>query len=116
MKRYCKTDTHTHTTVCIIFLCNDTTQALSHFEAAEKGIIIVTHTLHSSVTPNRTHCMTCPVLVDPGFYMVNWLWMGKCHLDLGHTQEAKTWLQRVVKYETTLEEEVEVCIINIPYV
>lgn len=50
------------------------------------------------------------VAADPGFYMVNWLWIGKCHLALGHRQEAKPWLQRVVSYETSLEEELEVCI------
>ena len=40
--------------------------------------------------------------------MVNWLWLGKCHLALGHKQEAKPWLERVVGYSTTLEEEIEV--------
>ena len=40
--------------------------------------------------------------------MVNWLWLGKCHLALGHKQEAKPWLERVVDCSTTLEEEIEV--------
>ena len=40
--------------------------------------------------------------------MVNWLWIGKCHLAMGHKPEAKPWLQRVLDYEITLEEEIEV--------
>ena len=40
--------------------------------------------------------------------MVNWLWIGKCHLAMGHEPEAKPWLQKVLDYETTLEEEIEV--------
>jgi tetratricopeptide (TPR) repeat protein len=56
-------------------------EALSYFEAAEKA--------------------------DPGFYMVNWLWIGKCHLALGKREEAEPWLERTVSYETTLEEELE---------
>ncbi|CAI8014226.1 Regulator of microtubule dynamics protein 1, partial [Geodia barretti] len=56
-------------------------QALSYFEAAEKA--------------------------DPGFYMVNWLWIGKCHLALGKREEAEPWLEKTVSYETTLEEELE---------
>ena len=45
---------------------------------------------------------------DPGFYMVNWLWIGKCHFALGKREEAKPWLEKTVSYETTLEEELEV--------
>ena len=42
--------------------------------------------------------------------MVNWLWIGKCHLGLSHKQEAKLWLDKVVAYDTSLEEELEVCV------
>jgi tetratricopeptide (TPR) repeat protein len=56
-------------------------EALSHFEAAEK--------------------------VDPEFYMVNWLWIAKCHLAMGHNPVAKPWLQKVTDFETNLEEEIE---------
>ena len=40
--------------------------------------------------------------------MVNWLWIGKCHLALGKREEAEPWLEKTVSYETTLEEELEV--------
>lgn len=43
--------------------------------------------------------------------MVNWLWIGKCHLGLGSKQEAKQWLEKTVSYETNLEEELEVWIL-----
>ena len=52
-------------------------------------------------------CVYTPA-VDPGFYMVNWLWIAKCHLAMGHNPVAKPWLQKVINYETTLEEEIEV--------
>ena len=45
---------------------------------------------------------------DPGFYMVNWLWIGKCHLALGKKEEAQQWLKKTVSYNATLEEELEV--------
>ncbi|CAI8015560.1 Regulator of microtubule dynamics protein 1 [Geodia barretti] len=48
-------------------------EALSYFEAAEKA--------------------------DPGFYMVNWLWIGKCHLALGKREEAEPWLEKTAKKE-----------------
>ena len=46
--------------------------------------------------------------VDPGFYMVNWLWLAKCHLALGHKEKAQPWLEKVIQFETSLEEEIEV--------
>lgn len=49
----------------------------------------------------------CP-LANPGFYIVNWLWMGKCHWAMGHKEEAKPWLEKVISYDTHLEEELEV--------
>lgn len=54
-------------------------------------------------------------LATPGFYMVNWLWLGKCHLAMGHKEKAKPWLEKVVGYDTHLEEELEVLSICVPF-
>lgn len=56
-------------------------EALSHFEAAEK--------------------------VDPGFYCPNWLYLGKCYLQLGHREEARQWLGRIAGHHSELAEDRE---------
>ena len=40
--------------------------------------------------------------------MVNWLWLGKCHVALGNHKEATHWLKKAARFQTTLEEEIEV--------
>ena len=47
-------------------------------------------------------------LVDPGFYVPNWLFIGKCHMQLGHKEEAKEWLKKAADYPSELPEIVEV--------
>lgn len=33
--------------------------------------------------------------VKPGFYSANWLFLGKCYLQLGHVSEGKEWLKKL---------------------
>lgn len=59
-------------------------------------------------------CCVCVSLANPGFYMVNWLWLGKCYLAIGNKDKAKPWLEKVVGYDTQLEEELEVLSMCVP--
>ena len=65
--------------------------------------------IHTVLLSTEIHIHSATSTAVPGFYMVNWLWMGKCHLKLGHKEEARPWLERTAAFETTLEEELEVC-------
>ena len=38
--------------------------------------------------------------VNPGFYSSNWLYIGKCYLNLGKKEEAKEWLRKAVDYRS----------------
>ena len=69
---------------------------------------VLGESLSSSVRFNPPQLSVYIDPADPGFYMVNWLWIGKCHLALGKREEAEPWLERTVSYETILEEELEV--------
>ena len=46
--------------------------------------------------------------MDPGFYCPNWLYLGKCHLQLGHKEEARHWLGKAAEYRSELAEDREV--------
>ena len=49
-----------------------------------------------------------PLAVDPGFYCPNWLYLGKCHLQLGHREEARRWLEKAAEHRSDLAEDREV--------
>ena len=57
---------------------------------------------------NTTNSIYTSSLVDPGFYVPNWLFIGKCHMQLGHKEEAKEWLKKAADYPSELPEIVEV--------
>lgn len=46
--------------------------------------------------------------VDPGFYCPNWLYLGKCYLQLGRREEARQWLGRIAGHHSELAEDREV--------
>lgn len=48
------------------------------------------------------------ISADPGFYVPNWLFLGKCHMQLGHKEEAQRWLTKASEYPSELPEIVEV--------
>ena len=37
--------------------------------------------------------------VNPGFYCSNWLFIGKCYLNLGKKDEARVWLEKAAGYK-----------------
>ena len=41
-----------------------------------------------------------PLSVNPGFYSSNWLYIGKCYLNLGKKEEAKEWLRKAADYKS----------------
>lgn len=45
--------------------------------------------------------------VEPGFYSTNWLYIGKCYLQLGRVQEGGEWLKKVAAYHSEVEEDLE---------
>ena len=49
------------------------------------------------------------LLVQPGFYVVNWLLLGKTLLALREKERAKEWLTKASQLESSLEEDLEVC-------
>ena len=51
-------------------------------------------------------------LVQPGFYVVNWLLLGKTLLALREREKAKQWLTKAAQLESVLIEDLEVCDIN----
>ena len=48
-------------------------------------------------------------LVQPGFYTVNWLLLGKTLLALREREKAKQWLTMAAQLESVLIEDLEVC-------
>ena len=45
--------------------------------------------------------------VSPGFYSTNWLFIGKCFLQLGRVQEGGEWLKKVANFSSEVEEDLE---------
>ena len=46
--------------------------------------------------------------MDPGFYTTNWLFMGKCYMQLGRKEEARLWLTKAAEYKSEIADDVEV--------
>ena len=46
-------------------------------------------------------------LVEPGFYSTNWLFIGKCHLQLGRVSEGGEWLKKVAAHPGEVVEDLE---------
>ena len=47
-------------------------------------------------------------LADPGFYVPNWLYLGKCHMELGHKEEAREWLKKAADHRGDVPDDKEV--------
>lgn len=45
--------------------------------------------------------------VEPGFYSTNWLFIGKCYLQLGQVTEGGVWLKRVANHTSEDPEDLE---------
>jgi len=45
--------------------------------------------------------------VDPEFYSTNWLYIGKCYLQLGKVQEGSVWLKKTAAHQSDVEEDNE---------
>lgn len=45
--------------------------------------------------------------MEPGFYSTNWLFIGKCYLQLGKVQEGGAWLKKAAAYVSDVEEDKE---------
>lgn len=56
-------------------------EALSHFQEAEK--------------------------IEPGFYPTNWLFIGKCHLQLGKVEEGSKWLIKIATHQSSVSDDIE---------
>lgn len=48
----------------------------------------------------------CVCLAEPGFYSTNWLFIGKCHLQLGRVQEGGEWLKKAAAHKSEVAEDV----------
>ena len=46
--------------------------------------------------------------VQPGFYSPNWLFLGKCHMNLGNREKAREWLKKAAEYQSELADDIEV--------
>ena len=46
--------------------------------------------------------------VEPGFYPTNWLFIGKCHLQLGKVEEGSKWLIKIATYQSSVSDDIEV--------
>ena len=45
--------------------------------------------------------------VEPGFYSTNWLYIGKCYLQLGRVQEGGEWLKKAASYDSEVQEDID---------
>ncbi len=54
-----------------------------------------------------TDVCLCVCAVEPGFYSTNWLFLGKCYLQLGKVEEGGTWLKKTALYVSDVEEDNE---------
>lgn len=43
--------------------------------------------------------------VQPGFYSTNWLFIGKCYLQLGKVSEGGEWLKKAASHSSIMEED-----------
>ena len=50
----------------------------------------------------------CVSTAEPGFFMTNWLWMGKTLVKLRKKREAKVWLQKMAEAEVVSVDDKEV--------
>ena len=46
--------------------------------------------------------------VEPGFYPTNWLFIGKCHLQLGKVEEGSKWLIKIATHQSKVSDDIEV--------
>jgi len=46
--------------------------------------------------------------VNPDFYAPNWLYLGKCHMQLGHKEEARKWLKKAADHQGDVPDDKEV--------
>ena len=46
--------------------------------------------------------------VEPGFYPTNWLFIGKCHLQLGKVEEGSKWLIKIATHQSSISDDIEV--------
>ena len=46
--------------------------------------------------------------VEPGFYCSNWVFIGRCHYQLGNKKEAKEWLTKAAQFNGDGADEKEV--------
>jgi hypothetical protein len=46
--------------------------------------------------------------VEPGFYPTNWLFIGKCHLQLGKVEEGSKWLIKIATHQSSVSDDIEV--------
>ena len=53
-------------------------------------------------------CLISSSSVDPGFYVPNWLYLGKCHMQLGHKEEAREWLKKAADHQGDVPDDKEV--------
>lgn len=69
---------------------------------------------HCVVTMHSHLILLCSLCVEqPGFYSTNWLYLGKCHLQLGRVQEGSKWLRKAADYQSEVGDAVEVCVVCI---
>ena len=52
-------------------------------------------------------------LAEPGFYVPNWLYLGKCHMQLGHKEEAREWLKKAADHQGDVPDDKEVAAYHI---
>ena len=45
--------------------------------------------------------------MEPGFYSTNWLFIGKCYLQLGQVTEGGAWLKKAAAYSSEVPEDLE---------
>lgn len=48
------------------------------------------------------------ITVEPGFYPTNWLFIGKCHLELGKVEEGSRWLIKIATHHSCVSDDIEV--------
>lgn len=45
--------------------------------------------------------------VEPGFYSTNWLFIGKCYLQLGKVEEGGVWLKKAAAHVSEGQEDID---------
>ena len=91
---HCVTDHHLYSGDCMIHNCK---KCNGRFPCVS---VCTVHLVHALV-------------VEPGFYSTNWLFLGKTYLRLGEKEKAREWLEKTVAFDGPCVgdvEDIKVCV------